>query len=156
MKCSVRVFNKNTFKKLTLQKDHIKEEDFKKIEGLFSETFERNEDSYTINIRNEKINSNISIEILPDENSMLLISVYTNNTHLQLQSCTNIVVSEMLEEVIFLSETNESLSGLIISRQGDCALYANVDKKVLRSDFSELNSEKLLAAIALSISETIN
>jgi len=156
LKYSVRVFNKKYFLKLTLKKDHIKEEDFKKIEDLFSETFERKEESYIINIRNEKINSNISVEILPDEDSMLLISVYTNNTHLQLQSCTNIVVSEMLEEVIFLSETNESLSGLIISRQGDCALYANVDKKVLRSGFSELNSEKLLAAIALSISETIN
>ena len=139
---------------MTLQKENIKE-DLKKIEELFSETFERKEDSFTINIRNAKINSNISVEILPDENSMLLISVYTNNTHLQLQSCSNIVVSNMLEEVIFLSESTESLSGLIISKQGDCALYANVDKKVLRSDFSELNSEKLLAAIALSISETI-
>ncbi len=141
---------------MTLQKDNIKEEDLKRIENLFFETFKRKEDSYTINIRNEKINSNISVEILPDEDSMLLISVYTNNTHLQLQSCTNIIVSEMLEEVIFLSETSKSLSGLIISRQGDCALYANVDKKILRSDFSELNSEKLLAAIALSISETIS
>jgi len=141
---------------LTFQKDNIKEEDLKKIEDLFSETFKRNENSYTINIRNEKINSNISVEILPDENSMFLVSVYTNNTHLQLQSCTNIIVSRMLEELIFLSETSESISGLIISRQGDCALYANVDKKVLRSDFSELNSEKLLSAIALSITETIN
>ena len=140
---------------MSLQKNNIKE-DLSKIEALFSETFERRENSYVINIRNEKINSNISVEILPDEESMFLISVYTNNTHLQLQSCSSIVVSGMLEEVIFLSETAESLSGLIISKQGDCALYANVDKKVLRSDFSELNSEKLLAAIALSISETIN
>lgn len=141
---------------MTFQQDKIKEEDLKKIEQLFSETFERREDSYLISIRNEKINCSISVEILPEENSMFLISVYTNNTHLQLQSCSNIVVSGMLEEVIFLSETDQSVSGLIISKQGDCALYSNVDKKVLRTDFSELNSEKLLAAIALSISETIN
>ena len=66
------------------------------------------------------------------------------------------MVSEMLEEVIFISETEEMISGLIVSKQGDCALYSNVDKKVLRTDFSELNSEKLLSAIALSITESIN
>ncbi|MEO6693771.1 MAG: hypothetical protein ABIY50_13540 [Ignavibacteria bacterium] len=141
---------------MELQKIIFGTEDLKKIEDLFSETFEKKENSYTINIRNEKVNSNISVEILPEEDTKFLISVYTNNTHLQLQSCTNVIVSGMLEEIIFLSETSDSLSGLIISKQGDCALYANVDKKTLRSDFSDLNSEKLLAAVALSISETVN
>lgn len=141
---------------MTLQKNHIKEEELKKIENLFSEKFQKTDNSYVINIRNEKINSNICVEIFPDEEDKFLISVYTNNTHLQLQSCTSIIVSEMLEEIIFISETDTTVSGMIVSKQGDCALYANVDKKVLRSDFSELNSEKLLAAIALSISDTIN
>jgi hypothetical protein len=58
----------------------------------------------------------------------------------------------MLEEIIFISETESFISGLIVSKQGDCALYSNVDKKILQSDFSELNSEKLLAAVALSVS----
>lgn len=145
---------------MTLQKTQIKEEDINKIEKLFSETFKRSETSYSINIKSIKINSSISVEIIPEtevkDNSKFLVSVYTNNTHLQLQSCSNIIVSEMLEEVIFISETAETLSGLIVSKQGDCALYSNVDKKVLRSDFSELNSEKLLSAIALSITETLN
>ncbi len=139
---------------MTRQNNLIKEEDFKKIENLFSEKFLKTENSYVINIQNEKINSNICVEIFSEENDTCLISVYTNNTHLQLQSCTNVIVSEMLEEVIFISETESTISGLIVSKQGDCALYANVDKKILRTDFSELNSEKLLSAIALSISET--
>ncbi len=141
---------------MTLQNLQIKEEDLKQIEILFSEKFQKTENSLVINIKNERINSNICVEIFPEKNSGYLISVYTNNTHLQLQSCTNLIVSGMLEELIFISETETSISGLIVSKQGDCALYSNVDKKILRSDFSELNSEKLLAAVALSISETVN
>lgn len=140
---------------MTLQNIQIKEE-LKKIENLFSEKFQTNDNSFVINIKNEKINSNVCVEIFPEENGICLVSVYTNNTHLQLQSCSNMIVSGMLEEIIFISETDSSISGLIVSKQGDCALYANVDKKILRSDFSELNSEKLLAAVALSISEPIN
>jgi len=44
---------------------------------------------------------------------------------------------------------------LIISKQGDCSLYSNVDKKTLSSDFLNLNSEKLLSAVALSVIESI-
>ena len=141
---------------MTLQNLQIKEEDLKQIEILFSEKFQKTDSSFVINIKNERINSNICVEIFPEKDSGYLISVYTNNTHLQLQSCTNLIVSGMLEEIIFISETETSISGLIVSKQGDCALYSNVDKKILRSDFSELNSEKLLAAVALSISETVN
>ena len=142
-----------TLFKLTLQKLQISEKELTNIENLFSEKFQKSDNSYIINIRNAKINSNISVEIFPEEDDCYLISVYTSNTHLQLQSCTNLIVSEMLEEIIFISETESSISGLIVSKQGDCALYSNVNKKILRSDFSELNSEKLLAAVALSISD---
>jgi len=141
---------------LTKKSGHNFQEDLRKIEELFSESFNKTENSYTISIRNEKINSVIFVEIIPDEESTYLISVYTNNTHLQLQSCSNMLISEMLEEAVFISETPEKISGLIISKQGDCSLYSNVDKRLLSSDFSGLNSEKLLAAMALSITETIN
>ncbi len=141
---------------MTLQKYHFGEEEISKIEKLFSESFNKSESSYSISIRGSKGIAEISVEIIPDAENNFLVSVYTSNTHLQIQSCSNIIVSEMLEEVIFISETEESVSGLIISRQGDCALYSNVSKKVLRTDFSELNSEKLLSAVALSITENIS
>ena len=138
---------------MTFQKIQISEEDLQKIENLFTGKFRRTENSYLINIRNEKINSNISVEIFTDSDDFYLISVYTNNTHLQLQSCSSFIISEMLEEVIFISETESTVSGLIISRQGDCALYSNVSRKILSTDFTELNSEQLLAAVALSVTE---
>lgn len=136
------------------KKKIIPDEEFGKIEKLFSVKIQQTADSYSIIIRNAKVNSDISVEVFPGENEYL-VSVYTSNAHLQLQSCTGFIISEMLEEIIFFSETESKISGLIISKQGDCALYSNVDKKILSSDFSDLSSEKLLAAVALSVTESV-
>lgn len=136
------------------KKKIIPDEEIGKIEKLFSVKIQQTADSYSIIIRNAKVNSDISVEVFPGENEYL-VSVYTSNAHLQLQSCTGFIISEMLEEIIFFSETESKISGLIISKQGDCALYSNVDKKILSSDFSDLSSEKLLAAVALSVTESV-
>jgi hypothetical protein len=135
-----------------------KEDLFGKIESLFDVKFAVSEHSRSFTIKDTKNNSRISLEIIPEpgENLIYLISVYTNNCHLQLQNCTKFIVSQMLEEVIFISEDKELLSGLIVSKQGDCALYSNVSKKTLTADFSQLNSEKLLSAVALSVTESVN
>ncbi|MBX7045279.1 MAG: hypothetical protein K1X86_05500 [Ignavibacteria bacterium] len=126
----------------------------KLIEELLGEKFSVNENIYSINLKNSKTKTDIHIEVQMEQDEKFLVSVYTNNCHLQLQNCANIIVSNMLEEFIFTSETEDTISGMIISKQGDCALYSNVKKSVLSSDFSELNSEKLLSAVALSITES--
>lgn len=130
------------------------------IEKLFDTSFKSAENSIILDIRNEKTNFRIHLEMFADNSEMgdddnYLISVYTNNCHLQLQNCKRIIISQMLEEAIFISETETKLSGLIVSKKGDCALYSNVSKDILAKDFSELNSEKLLSAVALSVSEEI-
>jgi hypothetical protein len=126
-----------------------------KIKNLFSTEIVENKLSYTFNLKNLKTKSNISVEILPESDNLLMISVYTNNCHLQLQSCDRIIISDMLEEVLFLSRQNEKISGLIISKQGDCSLYSNVDVNIFKNDFAKLESEKLISAVALSVSETV-
>ena len=127
-----------------------------RIEELFNTKFEKSESSYSVKIKNQKSNTVIFLEILIENSNECLISVYTSNCHLQLQSCSSFLISEMLEEVIFITETKDKISGLIISKQGDCSLYSNVDKSILNKDFSELNSEKLLSAVALSVTESVN
>ncbi|MFC1553921.1 hypothetical protein ACFL7D_04730 [candidate division KSB1 bacterium] len=84
-----------------------------------------------------------------------LISVYTENTHLQLHFCHGFVVSDMLGEVTFVSENGDILSGLTIEKQGACSLYANVEKKILSGDFTKLGPEVMLSGIALSLTEHI-
>ena len=131
-------------------------DNIKLIEEMLGASFKKESDIFSINLKNSKTHTDIHIEIQFEEGDRFLVSVYTNNCHLQLQNCGNIIVSSMLEEFIFTSETEEFISGMIISKQGDCSLYSNVKKSVLNSDFSELNSEKLLSAVALSITESAN
>ncbi len=84
-----------------------------------------------------------------------LISVYTNNTHLQLHFCSGYVISDMLGEVTFVGEDNDKLSGLTIEKQAACSLYSNVDKNLLSGDFTKLGPEVMLSGIALSLTEHI-
>jgi hypothetical protein len=125
-----------------------------KSENLFESKFVISETSYLLSIKNQKNKSDVSLEIIKD-NGVHLISVYTNNCHLQLHSCSHFLVSDMLEEILFVSAGKDYISSIIISKQGDCSLYSNVKKEILSSDFANLNSEKLISAVALSITEDI-
>ncbi|HUN66211.1 MAG TPA: hypothetical protein VMW43_08910 [Bacteroidota bacterium] len=101
----------------------------------------------------------LTLEIYPDiaigRRRGNLVTVYTPSSHLQLHFCTGYVVSSMLNEVTFIGEHNGKLSGIIVEREGGCSLYANVDRKILSGDFTQLGPEVMLSGIALSLSETI-
>ena len=125
------------------------------LEQLFDVKLLKNDNSYSFTLANSKLKNSIALEIFLDSEGDNLISLYSENSHLQLQSCRYFIISQMLEEIIFYTETESKISGLIISKQGDCSLYSNVDKKTLSSDFLNLNSEKLLSAVALSVIESI-
>jgi len=141
--------NNNEYKKV------LNSENLAVLEKLFDVKLVKNDNSLSFNIVNSKLKNSIALEIFLDEDGDNLVSLYSENTHLQLQSCRYFIISQMLEEVIFYTENDTKISGLIISKQGDCSLYSNVDKKTLSSDFLNLNSEKLLSAVALSVIESI-
>ena len=141
--------NNNEYKKV------LNSENLAVLEKLFDVKLVKNDNSLSFNIVNPKLKNSIALEIFLDEDGDNLVSLYSENTHLQLQSCRYFIISQMLEEVIFYTENDTKISGMIISKQGDCSLYSNVDKKTLSSDFLNLNSEKLLSAVALSVIESI-
>lgn len=134
--------------------NQLNKESTKKIETLFDKAFQDQGECYSLKIKNSKSRNFISLDIFFEEGNKGLVSVYTDNAHLQLQSCGGFILSNMLEEVIFISDSGNLISGLIISKQGDCSLYSNVKKDLLSGDFMELSSEKLLAAVALSVVES--
>ena len=137
--------------------DHKKvlnEKNLLEMENLLNLKFTKNENTYSLRIQDPKLKSNIALDIFIDPNEDNLVSLYSENSHLQLQSCRYFIISNMLEEIIFYTESENKISGLIISKKGDCSLYANVDKSILAADFMNLNSEKLLSAVALSVIES--
>lgn len=126
------------------------------IEELFNVKSQITENSFSFRIAGTKQVSLVNLDIIKDEKGEYLISVYTNNCHLQLQSCSGFVISKMLEEIIFIAEEEHKISGLLISKQADCSLYSNVDKSLLNSNFESLDSEKLIAVISLSVTDSSN
>jgi len=114
---------------------------------------------FRFTLENKEDKRKLSLEIYPgltigDEEGNL-ISIYTPNAHLQLHFCVGYVVSEMLDEVTFISEQSGRLCGLIVEKGAGCSLYANVDRKLLSGDFTALGPEVMLSGIALSLTEDV-
>jgi len=114
---------------------------------------------FRFTLENMEDKRKLSLEIYPglkigDEEGNL-ISIYTSNSHLQLHFCVGYVVSEMLDEVTFISEQSGRLCGLIVEKGAGCSLYANVDRKLLSGDFTALGPEVMLSGIALSLTEDV-
>jgi hypothetical protein len=115
--------------------------------------------NYRFVVVNEETDRKLVLEIYPNipigVREGNLISVYTENTHLQLHFCTGFVISEYLGEITFIAEHRGQLSGLTIEREAGCSLYANVDRSLLSGDFTQLGPEVMLSGIALSLAEDI-
>ncbi len=84
-----------------------------------------------------------------------LVSVYGMNAFLQLQGCTGFLASEELGEAIFFARRGGLTNGLVVERGAGCSLYANVDDRLLQTDFTQLPAEVMMSAVALSMSETL-
>jgi hypothetical protein len=83
-----------------------------------------------------------------------MVSVFTDNAHLQLHFCTTCVVSESMGEVTFVAEAGDKLSGLIIERGAGCSLFANVDRALVSGDFTTLAPQVMMSGIALSLTDS--
>ena len=92
-------------------------------------------------------------EVLLGKTRGALITVYTPLAHLQLHNCTGFVISEELEEVTFVSEVADKISGVVVERGGFCSEYASVNRDLISGDFTKLGVEVMLSGIAMSLAE---
>lgn len=90
-----------------------------------------------------------------DDTPTGLVSVYGMNAFLQLQGLTGYIASEELGEAIFFARKNGVTNGLVVERGAGCSLYANVDDRLLQTDFTQLPSEIMMSSVALSMTETL-
>ena len=138
---------------------NFSKQDFECISNVLEAPFIKEDQNLRLVLDNTKENRKLTLEIYPDiqigDDKGNLISVYTFSSHLQLHFCTGFVSSKMLGEVTFISECEGRLSGLIVEKGAGCSLYANVDKKILSGDFTQLGPEVMLSGIALSLAEAI-
>ncbi len=115
---------------------------------------------YRFEIVNAESNRKMALEIhlglLIDNEPVNLISVYTQDTFLQLHNCTAFVASDMLHQITFFGKDGSKISGLIVEKEAGCSLYANVNDTLLSSDFTRLPPEVMMCSVALSLTESID
>lgn len=133
--------------------------DIEKIGRVLGSTGKLKGNNYRFLLENKEEKRSLSLEIYPEiqigDKEGSLISIYTENSHLQLHFCTGYVVSDMLGEVTFVAECENKISGLTVERNVGCSLYANVDSALLSGDFTNLGPEVMLSGIALSLTEKV-
>lgn len=118
------------------------------------------DDVYRLEVLNKEEQRKLALEIhlgldVNGEN-MNMVSVYAQNTFLQLHNCTAFIASEMLKQVTFFGRDGERTSGLIVETGAGCSLYSNVSEAILNSDFTQLPEDLMMCAIALSLTESVD
>jgi hypothetical protein len=134
-------------------------EDINKIAAALNAKVKEYPNNYRLEISNPERKTTLYLEIYSNieigDRRGNLISIYAPITHLQLHFCTGYIISDMLEEVTFISEESGKVSGLTVEKTGGCSLYANVNRKLLSGDFTKLGPEVMLSSIALSLAEEV-
>ena len=135
----------------------LTEKNIKKIAKVLDVPLKNLGNYYRMVLENSENKHRLALEVYPDiqmgETSGSMISIYTTNTHLQLQFCTGFILSESLGEVTFFGECENKISGLIVDKTASCSIYANVDRSILSGDLSRLGPEVMMSSIALSLTE---
>lgn len=134
-------------------------EDIKKIEEVLEAQAQEVEDSFSWRLTNPKSQQALSFTIfnkvkLGADSLGSLISVQTNHGYFELHNCTNYMIFEP-EEVIFINQNEDVLSSLIIGKNCTCSLFSNINRHILNADFNSLDPSVLLAAMQLSLTESI-
>lgn len=115
-------------------------------------------DVYRFELHDEEQTRKLALEIHlgldVDGERMNMVSVYAQNTFLQLHNCTAFIASEMLKQVTFFGKNGNTTSGLIVEQGAGCSLYANVSDSVLKGDFTKLPEDMMMCGVALSLTDS--
>jgi|YNPMSStandDraft_2_1061718.scaffolds.fasta_scaffold15687_2 hypothetical protein len=133
------------------------EQDIEIISNILGQKPEVFENSWTWNLQNDItdkpmiINLYNSINFDGDKEGSI-ISVQTRHGYYELHNITNYIVFEP-DEIIFICSKKKTLSCLIVGKGNTCSFFANIQKKMLRRDPTELDPAVLLAVMQLSLIE---
>ncbi|MDZ7714879.1 MAG: hypothetical protein U5J95_01580 [Balneolaceae bacterium] len=103
-----------------------------------------------------KLALEIHLGLNVEDEPMNMVSVYAQNTFLQLHNCTAFIASDMLKQVTFFGREGKRTSGLIVEQGAGCSLYSNVSEAIINGDFTQLPEDVMMCAIALSLTESVD
>lgn len=83
-----------------------------------------------------------------------LVTAQTKHGYFEIHNCTGFVKVEP-DEIIFVSENGNVLSCLVVGASCTCSMFSNVNKEILKGDFSKLDPAVLMSAMQLSFAEQL-
>jgi len=83
-----------------------------------------------------------------------LISAQSQHGYFELHNPSAYMTFEP-DEIIFININDNKMSSLIVGKSATCSMYANINRDILSADITTLDPATLLAAMQLSITETI-
>ncbi|MEX0929845.1 MAG: hypothetical protein WD266_13810 [Balneolales bacterium] len=132
-------------------------ENIQAIAEILETTPKKSGEVYRFQVTDKESGRRLALEVhmglVIEGNKTNIVSVYSQNTFLQLHNCTGFVASKMLNQVTFFGKSRERTSGLIVEKEAGCSLYANVDEALLKGDFTKLPPEVMMGSVALSLTE---
>ncbi len=138
-------------------------QDFARIAAVLGADVRVEADLHRIELSHAATGRRLSLEIrtgleLPASLAEMppnVVSVYTPSSFLQLHGCTGFLTSDELGEVLFVSKRGGVTSGLVVEREAACSLYAQVDERLLSTDFTALPPELAMSSVALSLADSL-
>ncbi len=138
---------------------YFTKDDINSISKVLGGELREYENSWSCKLNNPETSQTLVLSIhnkiqLNKNNSGSLISVQTQHGYFEIHGVMSYMVFEP-DEVIFVFFNEETLSSLIIGKRCSCSMFVNISRDILNADFSELDPAVLMAAMQLSLTESI-
>ena len=120
-------------------------------------TAERLADGRTVSfaLSDSESGRRLAVDIVRTEAGTTIVKVYGPAAHLELHGCTGVVATDDLGEALFFARDGGRVSGLVVERAAACSIFANVEERLLTTDYFTVAPDVAHAAVVLSMAETL-
>ncbi|MGE3802167.1 MAG: hypothetical protein AB7H80_14210 [Candidatus Kapaibacterium sp.] len=132
----------------------LQREQINQLATLLSAELTTNDSEYVLRIGGGERGPAIVLSISFLQSQSIILSAQTSYGYFELHGVTRMILVEP-DEVIFVTEDGEKISGLVVGRNGACSLFANVERALISADLSTLEPALLLAAMQLGLTEVV-
>lgn len=135
------------------------DENIKEIASILDAEVENKDDSWTFQLHDSETRQSLVFTIYNDidlgaENKGTLVSVQTQHGYFEIHFCNGYMVFEP-DEIIFFEAKPDTVSCLIVGKQCTCSMFSNINRSLLKADFTSLEAPVLLSAMQLSLTEDV-
>lgn len=137
----------------------LTQQDIVTITGILGTAEELGGNTWFWNIRDAATGRVLALSVSLDvdlggDTKGTLVSAQTQQGYLELHDVTAFLCIEP-DEVMFITKRDEAFSSLVVGSSCTCSLYSNIRSTLLKQDLTELDPSVLMAAMQLSLADSL-